>query len=62
VFVPQCKVFVKMPKPSEQTNKKVAEIVNNLRDDKFYNEFLEMAKGIPIFFLQPKKNCFQYSL
>jgi hypothetical protein len=51
-----------MPKPSEKTNKKVAEIVNNLRDDKFYNEFLEMAKGIPIFFLQPKKNCFQYSL
>lgn len=50
LFVLLCKVIVIMPKPSEKTNKKVTEIVSKLHDDKFYNEFLEMAKGIPIFF------------
>jgi hypothetical protein len=46
-----------MPKPSEKTNKKVAEIVSKLQDDKFYNEFLQMAKGrpIPIFFFYNQK-------
>jgi hypothetical protein len=48
-----------MPRKSENSDKKVAEIVSKLRDDKFYNEFLEMAKGIPILFsTTTKKNCF----
>jgi hypothetical protein len=34
-----------MTKQSEKTNKKVAGIMSKLLDDKFYNEFLEMAKG-----------------
>jgi hypothetical protein len=39
-----------MPKITEKSKQKVTGMMNKLLDDKFYNEFLEMATG-KIFFL-----------
>jgi hypothetical protein len=52
-----------MPKITEKSKQKVPGMMNKLLDDKFYNEFLEMATG-KIFFLQYRKYdmWFQYTI